>query len=172
MCLPVKPFKIEREWIHAGLQCAVTMARERSFRCGYVRVPPGHPLHGASYPTPEVEVHGGLSFGEAESCSHEDGVGWWFGFDCGHFLDASYDPNLDLATVSAEAKAIFFLFQRSPLRELHEHYWLQAEVEAETERLAEQLAAVASAPLLTLDLTPGQELEYERLVRENADVCL
>lgn len=28
MCLPVKPFKIEAEWEHHGLKCAVVLARE------------------------------------------------------------------------------------------------------------------------------------------------
>jgi hypothetical protein len=37
MCLPVNPYKIEREWKAFGLSCAVVLAREASHRCGYVR---------------------------------------------------------------------------------------------------------------------------------------
>ena len=70
MCLPVSPYKIEREWEHSNLKCAVVQAREGQHRCGYVRVPPNHPLHGKSYDTPNVEVHGGLTFAEIEPCAH------------------------------------------------------------------------------------------------------
>src|SRR5258708_4716544 len=94
MCLPVKPYKIEREWKHAGLSCAVVLAREAAHRCGYVRVPPGHPMFGKGYDDPDVDVHGGLTFAELEPCKeHEGGQGWWFGFDCHHFNDMGYDPN-------------------------------------------------------------------------------
>ncbi len=148
MCLPLKPFKIEREWEHAGLTCAVVQGCEGQHRCGYVRVPPNHPLHSMGYEEPNVEVHGGLTFAELEPCTeHPDGQGWWFGFDCAHFMDASYDPNFDptQATTQEARKRIAFNLELNEKYPLHlsnegEHYWTQAEVEAETERLAEQLA--------------------------------
>ena len=150
MCLPVKPYKVEREWKHAGLSCAVVLAREAAHRCGYVRVPPGHPLHGQSYDSPDVDVHGGLTFAELEECKeHEDGQGWWFGFDCAHCFDAMYDPAATIENlVTDEAKAVLKIHQdiaRSHpiLQEREEHYWTEAEVAAETERLAEQLAKAA-----------------------------
>src|SRR2546421_679762 len=93
MCLPVKPFKVEREWVHAGLNCAVTQPEEGAARCGYVRVPPKHPAHSLDYDSIDVDVHGGLSFAEIEPCAHEDGIGWWLGFDCCHAGDAMYDPD-------------------------------------------------------------------------------
>ena len=156
MCLPVHPFKIEKEWEHAGLKCAVVQAREASHRCGYVRVPPTHPLHGKHYDDEavNVSVHGGLTFAQIEPCIEEDGVGWWFGFDFAHCDDAMYDPNPDYATLSDEAKemletmdtirkkvglemrVMFGRYQRPK-----EHFWTQAEVERECEVLAEQLAA-------------------------------
>ena len=70
MCLPVNPFKVEREWEHAGLKCAVVQAREASHRCAYVRVPPTHPLHGKDYDHAEADlnVHGGITFAQAEPC--------------------------------------------------------------------------------------------------------
>src|SRR6516164_5088182 len=92
MCLPVKPFAVEREWPHMGLLCAVVMAREGGHRCGYVRVGPVHPDHGKKYDDVDVDVHGGLTFGEIEPCAHEDGQGFWFGFDCAHCDDAAFDP--------------------------------------------------------------------------------
>src|SRR5258708_15897314 len=93
MCLPVKPYKIEREWYHHGLQCAVVQGREGFNRCGYVRVPPGHPAHGKDYDDVNVRVHGGLTFGSIENCEHEDGTGFWFGFDCAHFRDSYLNPH-------------------------------------------------------------------------------
>lgn len=128
MCLPVKPYKIEREWESSGLKCAVVQARERGHRCGYVRVPPTHPMYGMDYDAPNVEVHGGLTFATEEDCIEEDGKGWWFGFDCAHCGDASYEPG-------------------SPMAERYgnfpdEVFRSQAYVERETEYLARQLSGV------------------------------
>jgi hypothetical protein len=146
MCLPVKPFKVEREWEHAGLKCAVTMPRENQTRCGYVRVPPGHPLHGKPYDEVSVDVHGGLTFGAIEPCAHEDGTGWWFGFDFAHSEDASFAPNLTSADFTdKDTRRIWELTReyRSDYDGEGCHYWPQPEVEAEVESLAEQLAAVS-----------------------------
>jgi hypothetical protein len=68
--------------------------------CGYVGLPPGHPLHGKPYrdlKSVELSVHGGLTY--ADECGghicHVPQPGepadiWWLGFDCAHFGD--YDP--------------------------------------------------------------------------------
>ena len=149
MCLPLKPYKIERQWEFAGLTCVVVLAREAAHRCGYVRVPPNHPLHGKDYDTPEVEVHGGLTFAESEPCAHDDGIGWWFGFDCAHFMDASYDPNAVLENLETDdARKVLQIHRDIGMkysRDHAEHYWTQAEVERETEHLAAQLA-IAGRP--------------------------
>lgn len=139
MCLPVAEhvFKVEREWEHAGLLCAVVQGREGGHRCGYVRVPPGHPAHGKDYNYVDVEVHGGLTFASVEPCAHEDGTSWWFGFDCNHLGDASYDPD-NLPQHEIDFRAKYPQFARA---EYGENFWSQGEVERETERLAEQLAA-------------------------------
>lgn len=75
--------------------------------CGYVGVPPGHPLHGKGYSDDAAEplmVHGGLTY--AAPCMVESDRGpdalichapepgesdevWWLGFDCGHAFDIS-----------------------------------------------------------------------------------
>lgn len=130
MCLPVKPFAVEKEWEHAGLKCAVVLAREHGHRCGYVRVPPNHSQYGLHYDEVNVEVHGGLTFGKNEPCSHEDGVGFWFGFDCAHCEDSSYEPGFIPEVLSN-------LYRKYPE---YGHYWTLDEVIVETERLAEQLA--------------------------------
>jgi hypothetical protein len=153
MCLPVHPFKVEREWEHAGLKCAVVQAREVQHRCAYVRVPPGHPLHGKPYDeTANLEVHGGITFSEEEPCVEEDGKGWWFGFDFAHFGDAMYDPNPNMATLSDETKEMLRMMgqiHRESILAVYgkpmpnrDHYWTQAEAEHECEDLAEQLAAL------------------------------
>lgn len=143
MCLPIKSFKIEREWEHAGLKCAVVQAREAQHRCGYVRVPPTHSLFGKDYDAVDVKAHGGLTFAQLEPCTHEDGQGWWFGFDCVHFGDAMYDPDAKLEDMTTdEAKYVLTIRDRWPEWRKDEHYWAQEEVEAETESLAEQLAAL------------------------------
>lgn len=149
MCLPVTPYKIEREWKAFGLSCAVVMAREAGHRCGYVRVPPGHPMHGKSYDDPDVAVHGGLTFAELEPCKeHPDGQGWWFGFDCAHCFDASYDPDAKIEELkTGEARALLKIHRdvatEYPIR--GEHYWTEAEIVAETESLASQLAAIGGS---------------------------
>jgi|SRR5579872_6139536 len=157
MCLPVTPFKVEREWEHAGLKCAVVQAREASHRCAYVRVPPGHPFHGRPYDeTATLEVHGGITFAQEEPCVEEDGKGWWLGFDFAHCDDAIFDPNPNLASLSEEAKEMLASMNRihrevglkmqgmfGSYQRPNEHYWTQAEVERECEDLAEQLAALS-----------------------------
>lgn len=154
MCLPVHPFKVEREWEHAGLKCAVVQAREASFRCAYVRVPPGHPLHGKYYDDDavDVNVHGGLTFAQIEPCTEEDGMGWWFGFDFCHCNDAMHDPDPDMATIREATKHMLATVNRihcevsievyGRILVNREHFWTQAEVEHECEDLAEQLAAM------------------------------
>jgi hypothetical protein len=150
MCLPLTPFKIEREWKHAGLSCAVVLAREGGHRCGYVRVPPGHALHGKEYETPDVDVHGGLTFSDIEECKeHDDGQGWWFGFDCTHLRDAYFDPNARLEDMTTEEGRARFRIEQEMGRKFpsslrgDDHYWTEPEVAAETERLADQLAALS-----------------------------
>jgi hypothetical protein len=139
MCLPVTPYKIEREWKHAGLSCAVVQAREAQNRCGYVRVPPGHPAHGRDYTEIEVSVHGGLTFAEIEPCrEHQDGQGYWLGFDCAHYTDSMIDPEADPETMSQEGRKVWTIIKGSQ----HGHFWTQTEVERECESLAQQLATM------------------------------
>jgi hypothetical protein len=145
MCLPVTPYKIEKEWKHQGLSCAVTIARNQGgSRCGYVRVPPGHPAYGKDYDSVDVEAHGGLTFAAIEPCTeHEDGQGWWFGFDCRHAWDLDWDPNLDPDTLSPEDRKYYDItrsFESSLVPK--GHYWTQSEVEAQCELLAAQLIAM------------------------------
>lgn len=173
MCLPVKPYAILKEWDRAGLKCAVTQAHNAGgYMCGYVRVPPGHLLYGVNHENLPYEisgsVHGGINLTVAEPCAHEDGSGWWMGFDCGHSLtDLMQDPNVELEWLKdlpeGEArdrvKKIFTdedAYSKIPWVR-RRHYWSQPEVEAETNRLAELayhiegLRRVAKIPDSSLD---------------------
>lgn len=83
------------EFQHAGLQCL--LHRARGHWCGYVGLPPSHPLHGKDEGGIDVEVHGGLTYAAAcqgpichVPAEGEDETLWWFGFDCAHCGDV--DP--------------------------------------------------------------------------------
>ena len=134
MCFPMER-AVEKKWDFEGLQCIVTRAdlvpgQYSAHRCGYVRVPPGHPWHGTAKDL-DIDVHGGITFGEIEPCAHDDGTGYWIGFDCHHSGDAGFpggDPR----------REIHFSFDHDD-----SHYWTLEEVQAETERLAQQVKAAA-----------------------------
>jgi len=97
-----EPDKVQ--WIDEAtdLDCMIKRNAHLGNWCGYVAVPPGHPWHGLPCDDvdADVEVHGGLTYGsacqedvpEAEGICHVPAPGraadvWWFGFDCGHFMD-------------------------------------------------------------------------------------
>jgi hypothetical protein len=141
------------EWEHAGLPCLAVRGPEFSGHwCGYVAVPPGHPLHGKHYDTPDVNVHGGLTY--ADKCDgavchvpkpgEPDDV-WWFGFDCAHGGDLS-------PAMHARYLHVGYPFPSEP----YDHakavaaadwtidvYRTLDYVQAEANRLADQLAALA-----------------------------
>jgi hypothetical protein len=126
----------QRVWEHAGLRCAIrgTLA----FVNGYVQVPEGHPARGLSYTRlyKVTDVHGGLTYG-----GDEDG---WVGFDTGHSGDHWSIGDLDRAGVEIAPG----------MREWHKRlgvdhdptFWTVELLVAETERLAEQLAALTEIP--------------------------
>ena len=82
---------IEKVWTtRAGLP-AVVVLTSMGFRCGYVGVAEGHPLFGVHYnddPAIAFDVHGGITFSEKGNHPLPDSPLWWFGFDCGHYMDA------------------------------------------------------------------------------------
>ena len=136
MCLPVRPYAILREWEHEGLKCAVTQAHEHGHLCGYVRVPPEHPFYGKDYDDIGLSTeHFSVNFSEPEPCAHEDGQGWWLGFDCAQSL-FTLDPEADISWLDPEARRL--LFKEIP--GIPRHYWRQPEVEAEVQKLSEELS--------------------------------
>lgn len=97
MCNPVttaRPDALLAKGVHEGFEWEVT-DNGIGYRCGYVRVPPGHPWHGKGYDEVGASVHGGLTFAEPDAHCGKGGPGsaWWLGFDCAHFSDAP-DPGL------------------------------------------------------------------------------
>lgn len=99
MCLSVavaRPNDVLGAGKHAGHEWMI-VHNGRGFRCGYVKVEPGHPWHGQGYGllNETVNVHGGLTFARADQPCDNGGPddGWWIGFDCGHGFDAP-DPAL------------------------------------------------------------------------------
>ena len=101
--LPEGPWNDEPDkvqWIHpaSNLDCLAVRNHFGAW-CGYVGVPPEHPLHGQGYGMVDVDVHGGLTFAdfcadseEPEAICHVAAPGrpdrvWWLGFDCGHAFD-------------------------------------------------------------------------------------
>lgn len=103
MCLSVavdSPDYVLNSGVHAGYQWTVTRT-SMGFRCGYVRVPAGHPWHGKTVnqlsllPKHYPMAHGGINFSDADKdCGGGPDDGWWIGFDCQHVGDL---PDLEIA---------------------------------------------------------------------------
>jgi hypothetical protein len=146
MCLSVAvhfPDHVLAKGEHLGYEWNV-VHNHRAIRCGYVRVPAGHPWHGRSYHELDVECHGGLTFGELDlPCEAPgDDDAYWVGFDCGHCWDLP-DPALPVAPEYAAARA--YVERMSGLRFFdhgpHSRVCSQEYVEAECLSICEQAAA-------------------------------
>jgi hypothetical protein len=130
---------------HAGHEFNV-VHNGNGYRCGYVKVGPGHPWFGKDDSEDfGAEVHGGITFGEADIGCGKGGPddGWWVGFDCAHSGDAP-DPELprrsaDVGTLAMTGfyKTLGMIGTRGTIRD-------QAYVEAECRSLCEQAAAASS----------------------------
>lgn len=97
MCLSVAvlhPELVLGEGTHRGLEWNI-VSGPLGYRCGYIRVPKGHPWHGKKYGEIDCSVHGCLTFSDPDMPCHKGGLddGYWVGFDCGHYGDAP-DPEL------------------------------------------------------------------------------
>lgn len=114
-----KPERTLLEWEAHGLSCAIMKGYVAL--CGYVKVPTGHPCEPLWYDDIPVDVHGGITF----RCKVKDGS--WFGFDCGHFGDW------------------WGFVENGHASENPGRIWTIEDVKAETERLAEQLAKLATS---------------------------
>lgn len=99
------PWQIEPDkvvWVDAAtdLDCMAHRSPSSGAWCGYVGVPNDHPAHGKSYDEVEVDVHGGLTYGNTcdDEATEENGLChvplpgrphdvFWLGFDCAHSMD-------------------------------------------------------------------------------------
>jgi len=139
MCNPIttdSPDVLLAKGVHEGYEWEVTSNR-LGFRCGYVRIPAGHPWHGKGYDDvePYPDVHGGLTFAEHDTDCGKGGEdnAWWVGFDCAHYMDApdpelpGYDTHLDVMQKYGTVKSTAY-------------------VRAECARLAEQAAEAVTQP--------------------------
>jgi hypothetical protein len=84
--------RIETEGTFQGIEFRVAMNPLLGARCGYIRVPEGHPWYEKSFMDIDVEVHGGLTF---SGFSEILGDGFWVGFDCAHASDGFCFDEMD-----------------------------------------------------------------------------
>lgn len=84
----------EALWTDAatGLPC-MALRHHLGHWCGYVGLPPEHPLYGKGYSNEGMvfEVHGDLTFAGRIKLINEPNNNWWLGFDCAHYCD--FSPN-------------------------------------------------------------------------------
>lgn len=122
-----------------GLPCLIRRNTEMGFLCGYVAVPPGHPLHGMQYRTANqlapLRAHGEVNYSKPcqDDVCHVPRPGepddvWWFGFHCGFGWD--YIPG-------------YYQWTHHGFGDIEDYRDLPY-VRAATERLALQLAAVVA----------------------------
>lgn len=130
------------EWrTAAGLLGLITRVPNSGILCGYVMVPPGHPLHGVTYhdaPVYDLMAHGGITYSAScrDNVCHVPAPGepddvWWIGFDTGHAGD--YMPGHE---------ALFQRIGRLSWRE-NDVYRDVVYVRAEVEQLAAQIAVLS-----------------------------
>lgn len=137
-----EPDKVQWEDAETKAPCLAVRNPRIGHWCGYVGVPPAHPMHGKNYDDADVDVHGGLTFSDAcrphadesHGICHVPGEGeehnvWWFGFDCAHAGDTS--PN-----ACKMAADLGYPFTIHP----GERYRTLAYVQHECAQLAKQLA--------------------------------
>ena len=67
-----------------GFNCIIWRSFMGSW-CGYVGVAEKHPAFGKDYNSVDVNVHGGLTFGNYRD--RFELALWWLGFDCNHYMD-------------------------------------------------------------------------------------
>lgn len=105
-----EPDKVQWTDEATGLVCLAHRSRMGAW-CGYVGLPPSHPLYEREYGdiyknVANLDVHGGLTYSAACQPNHDPVTGrgichvpepgepdnlWWLGFDCAHAGDLSPD---------------------------------------------------------------------------------
>jgi hypothetical protein len=129
------------EWKTAAGLPALLVRTDMGHLCGYVAVPPGHPLYGKDDSADlvgEIPCHGGVTYASrcAGAICHVPAPGepddvWWFGFDCAHCGDLS-------------PSSAGFLAQRGYPRANADTYRTAAYVRSECEAMAEYLTTLTA----------------------------
>lgn len=133
------------DWVAHGLACLALRHPRHGSWCGYVGVPPEHPLYGVDRREPEIsalDTHGGINYSavcDGEIC-HQPADGmpddvWWFGFDCMHLLDLS--PGTD-----ARERAMGLHLSHPMPSSMRETYRALPYVREQVDQLAAQLDAM------------------------------
>lgn len=149
MCLSLaihRPDDVLATGEHLGFEWQVIHNRH-GYRCGYVRVPPGHPWHGKNCDDDvisDIDVHGGITFAEADEPCEKGGPdnAWWVGFDTAHYRDL---PDLELLNKESDLYKVTAYTLSGMLdgpSSLGESVRTQDYVEHECRRLCDQAAAV------------------------------
>lgn len=140
-----EPDKVQWTDEATGLVCLVHRARMGAW-CGYVGMPPTHPLHGREYEGIDADVHGGLTFADACDPQHDPVTGrgichvpepgepdslWWIGFDCAHSGDLSPGMHAQLQEIAPGLSMLW-----------HAVYRNLAYARKQTRQLAQQIAAM------------------------------
>lgn len=148
MCNPLStlyPEALLARGTHRGYEWEI-IHNDFGQRCGYVRIPAGHPWHGKGYEEEDdygefAIVHGGITFAEPDVDCGRGGAddAWWLGFDCGHYYDAP-DPALPGSErLLRDGGDAYFLAVGAVVRT--DEY-----VQAECERLIDEAVAAAAGP--------------------------
>lgn len=151
MCLSIaldRPGDVLARGEHLGFEWIVTQNRT-GYRCGYVRVPAGHPWHGKDLDElGDVECHRGATFAEPDRPCDKGGDddAYWIGFDCAHAGDLQ-DPSLvtpaqrDVSTNVSKEVAAYFASHGLSVPEETGVVRTQEYVEAECRSICEQAKA-------------------------------
>jgi hypothetical protein len=151
-----------QEWRYDGVPCVVNRNDHGSW-CGYVAIPPGHPLYEKDVDVDDVvEAHGGITYSEhgcmGEICHTprpgESDYPRWVGFDCAHCMDFVPTMALLRSQLGYEETAMSMLGRFEVYRTIDY-------VKAETENLAQQIAALARPEAWTEKLQEVQKRDSD-----------
>jgi hypothetical protein len=149
VCLSIaldRPADVLDRGEHLGFEWIV-VHNGSGYRCGYVRVPGGHPWHGKEWNELEeiIECHGGVTFGAPDRPCDKGGAddAYWVGFDCAHAGDAP-DPQLPGYDRRQTIGALLSFVGISSDRYDNDTVRTQEYVEAECRSICEQAQRIAS----------------------------
>jgi hypothetical protein len=82
-------------WVHEWLLCVLLRGVHNAW-CGYVGLPPWHPLHGAARVDIDADIYGGITWAAGYlrfgPTAEDTALGiWWVGWDCAHAYDITPD---------------------------------------------------------------------------------